>query len=127
MPRKRRLLIIDNNLLSHETWKIEMGNHFHLESALSLDDARYTIEQQPSFALIAIEAFEDGSILRAVPFIQHLLRTYTKPIIGVAPDYPRQLQMIKAGCNVYAERRNLPDKIFETLKLNGWKTNLSRP
>ncbi|OGL62358.1 hypothetical protein A2839_00200 [Candidatus Uhrbacteria bacterium RIFCSPHIGHO2_01_FULL_47_10] len=117
MPRKRRILIVDSDLSLHETWKVEMGNRFHVESALSLEDAQIALDEKPTFALIAVESFQDGKSLNAVPFIQRIRQTFRKPIIGIAPDYPRQLQMIQAGCTVFAERRNLPDRIFEALAL----------
>ncbi len=113
MPRKYRLLIVDNHLPSHERWKIEMGDRFLIESVLTLEDAQVAITEQPEFALIAVESFEG----EAIPFVKRLRRTYRKPIIGVAASYPIQLKLIQAGCTAFAERFNLPERVYETFGL----------
>lgn len=117
MPRKLRLLIIGSDESLHATWKTELGSRFNVTSVLTLEDAQIAFDEELPFHAIAIDSFEDGDNLLAVPFIEQLRRKYKKHIIGMARDYPRQLQMIQAGCTVFANPRNMPDTIFETFKL----------
>lgn len=117
MARKLRLLIIGSDESLHTTWKTELGSRFNVTSVLTLEDAQVAIDEELPFHAIVIDSFEENNNLLAVPFIEQLRRTYRKHIIGMAKDYPRQLQMIQAGCTVFATPRNMPDTIFETFRL----------
>lgn len=118
MPRKRRLLIVNQNIALIEQWKKEMGVRFHVEGALSLEEAQYAIDQQPPFTLIAIESFEEEAVLHAVPFIRRLRLTYKRPIIAIAGSDKHQVQMIHAGCNASTRQDQLQIIIYDTLRMS---------
>lgn len=118
MPRQRRILIVDRDDSLLATWKTELGEKFHITSARTIPDAKEILEDSPEFAAIVVESFQDGEILEAIPFIQSLRLKFQKPIIGIAAKHAQQQQMILAGCNLYAARRNLPDKICEAFNIS---------
>lgn len=117
MPRQRRILIIDHDDTFLTTWRTELGEKFHITSAQSIPDAEEIIAETPEFAAIVVESFEDAGCLRAIPFIERLRQRFHKPIIGIAAKHQQQQAMILAGCNVYAARSNLPNRICEALRL----------
>lgn len=118
MPRQRRILIVDRDDSFLETWRTELGEKFHITSARTIPDAREILAESPEFAAIVVESFQDGDVLESLPFIQNLRLKFQKPIIGVAAKHTQQQQMVLAGCNVYASRRNLADKICEAFNIS---------
>lgn len=117
MPRQRRILIIDPDDTHLITWRNELGEKFHVTSVQNIPDAEELIAETPEFAAIVVESFEDAGVLLAIPFIHRLRLLFRKPIIGVAAKHEHKQQMILAGCNIYATRYELPDKIYEALKI----------
>jgi DNA-binding NtrC family response regulator len=117
MPRQRRILIIDPDESHLATWRTELGDKFHVTNASSIPDAEEIIMENPEFAAIAVESFLDGNTIQSLSFIERLRHTFRKPIIGIATKYEHQQQMILAGCNIYAIRLDLPNKIYEALKI----------
>lgn len=118
MPRKRRVLLIGKNQSVLEKWQKDLGVRFHVKGVLDLEDAQHAIDDHPPFTLIAIEPFEDGQILGAIPFIQRLRQTYTKPIIAIATTKKQHDLMIRAGCNASTPHDQLPHMIYDTLRMS---------
>jgi hypothetical protein len=117
MPRQRRILIVDPDDTHLTRWKTELGEKFHVTSAQNISDAEELIAETAGFAAIAVESFEDAGILQAIPFIHRLRLMFGKPIIGIAAKQEHKQEMILAGCNIYATRYELPDKIYEALNI----------
>lgn len=123
MPRKPRILLIDNDQDAHDRWKTELQTRVRLTHAFDLEEAGHILDTEPEFATIAIGAFHQQGTIHAVPLIESLRKTrcYRRPIVGIAHTYDLQIKLVAAGCTLFADRRNTPDKIMEALGLNLWR------
>ena len=115
------VLIIEDNFLTHETYKRGLGSHLQISiiSARSLEEGYEFFIKAPHIDIIVMDGCIDNAArLDSLPLIKKIRETYSGIMIAASSESEYMNQMKEAGCDYMSTKSGVPRLILKLLELD---------
>lgn len=104
----KKILVIDDDVLIHELFQYEIGDHFCIESARTIIEAQEKLKNLEAYDAILIDGCVPGDRLNTLPLIDYIVQhKYDKPLVAISSYSKYRKEMLNAGCTHEAPKKDV--------------------